>query len=134
MLKRDFNLAQVVSIDLEKKIVDLADTLKKCQDEKKVAEDALENSKKDLEKLKKTHEDDLKLIENLRKDCEKSSKVVYDLRINNADLSTKSSHLAKTLSSKEQQIHDLEKVLSEQSQTVGHAVNDIKEKLKLLFE
>jgi predicted nucleic acid-binding Zn-ribbon protein len=134
MLKRDFNLAQVVSIDLEKKIVDLADTLKKCQDEKKVAEDALENSKKDLEKLKKTHEDDLKLIENLRKDCDKSSKVVDDLRINNADLSTKSSHLAKTLSSKEQQIHDLEKVLSEQSQTVGHAVNDIKEKLKLLFE
>jgi NADH dehydrogenase FAD-containing subunit len=29
-LKREFNLAQVASIDLEKKVVDLADALKKC--------------------------------------------------------------------------------------------------------
>jgi hypothetical protein len=33
--------------------------LKKCQDEKNIAEAALQDSKKDLEKLKKTHEDDL---------------------------------------------------------------------------
>jgi hypothetical protein len=44
-------LAQVANIDLEKKIVNLADALKRCQDEKKIAEDALESSKKDLEKL-----------------------------------------------------------------------------------
>jgi aspartyl/asparaginyl-tRNA synthetase len=84
--KRDFNLAQFWSIDLEKQIADLADTLKKFQDDKKIAEDALENSKKDLEKLKKPHEDDFKLIENLCKDCDKTSKVAHDLRVSNADL------------------------------------------------
>jgi hypothetical protein len=63
-----------VNLDLEKKVADLADALKKCQDEKKVAEaekkaveDALESSKKDLEKLQKTHDEDLKLIENLQR-------------------------------------------------------------------
>jgi hypothetical protein len=51
-LKREFNLAQVANLDLGKKVVELADALKKCQDEKRVAEDekkdaqgALENSK-----------------------------------------------------------------------------------------
>jgi hypothetical protein len=43
-------------------------------DEKKITEDALENSKKYLEKLQKTHDEDLKLIENLCKDHDKSSK------------------------------------------------------------
>jgi hypothetical protein len=38
-LKRDFNLAQAANLDLEKKVVDLANALKKCQDEKKIAED-----------------------------------------------------------------------------------------------
>jgi archaellum component FlaC len=42
--------------------------LKKCQDEKKIVEDALENSQKEVERLKKTHEDDIKLIENLCQD------------------------------------------------------------------
>jgi predicted nucleic acid-binding Zn-ribbon protein len=46
-LKRDFNLAQAANVDLEKKVAELADALKKCQDEKK-----------DLEKLQKTHDDD----------------------------------------------------------------------------
>jgi hypothetical protein len=53
--KRNFDLAQAANLDLEKKVTDLADSLKKCQDEKKVAEaekkaaeDALESSKKDL--------------------------------------------------------------------------------------
>jgi chromosome segregation ATPase len=112
-LKREFDLAQAASIDLEKNVADLAEALKKCQDEKKIAEDekkvaenALESSKKDLEKLQKTHEEDLKLIENLRKDCDKSSKAAEDLHVNNADL-------AKTLSSKEQRIQDLEKALAE---------------------
>jgi hypothetical protein len=43
-------------------------------------------SKKELEKLQKTHEDDLSLIENLREKHDRSSKVVEDLRANNADL------------------------------------------------
>jgi uncharacterized protein YeeX (DUF496 family) len=63
--------------------------------------------------LKKTHEDDLNLIENLRKDSDKTAKVVDELRVSNAELSIKNSDLAKTLSSKEQKIQDLEKALSE---------------------
>jgi hypothetical protein len=35
-----------VNLDLEKKVAELADALKKCQDEKKSTQDALENSKK----------------------------------------------------------------------------------------
>jgi hypothetical protein len=72
----------------------------------KIAKEALESLKKDLEKLQKTHDDDLRLIENLRKDCDKSSKAAEDFRLNNADL-------AKTLSSKEQNIQDLEKALAD---------------------
>jgi predicted transcriptional regulator len=34
-LKRDFNLAQAANVDLEKKVAELADALKRCQDEKK---------------------------------------------------------------------------------------------------
>jgi hypothetical protein len=63
--------------------------------------------------LKKTREDDLNLIENLRKDSDKTAKVVDELRVSNAELSIKNSDLAKTLSSKEQKIQDLEKALSE---------------------
>jgi methylthioribose-1-phosphate isomerase len=81
-LKRDFNLAQATNVDLEKKVAELADALKKCQDEKKVTEDGKKiaeevvgNSKKELGKLQKTHDEDLKLIENLHKDHDKSSKV-----------------------------------------------------------
>jgi hypothetical protein len=125
-LKREFNLAQVANIDLEKKVADLADALKKCQDEKKVAEAALENSKKDLEKLQKTRDEDLKLIENLRKDYDKSSKAVDDLRVNNTDL-------VKTLSSKEQRIQDHEKVLAERDEIFVQEIDKIKMKLKLLF-
>jgi hypothetical protein len=51
-------LAQAANVDLEKKVVELVDALKRCQDEKNVAEDgkrvaeeALESSKKNLEKL-----------------------------------------------------------------------------------
>jgi chromosome segregation ATPase len=99
-LKREFNLAQVASIELEKHVADLADSLKKCQDEKKIAETALEDSKKDLKKLKITHKDDLSLIENPCKDFDKIAKAVNELRVSNAELSTKNSDLAKTLSSK----------------------------------
>jgi hypothetical protein len=88
---------------------------------------ALENSKKDLEKLQNTHEEDLKLIENLRKDHDKSSKVVEDLRAKNVDL-------AKTLSSKEQKIRDLEKALADREESSGKEVAEIKSKLELLFE
>jgi hypothetical protein len=104
MLKRDFNLAQAANVDLEKKVAELADALKKCQDEKKIAEDGkkvteetLKNTRRELEKLQKTHDVDLRLIENLCKDHDKSSKAAKDLRVNNADL-------AKTLSRKEQKI------------------------------
>jgi hypothetical protein len=127
-------LAQSANLDLEKKVVELADALKKCQDEKKITEDgkkiveeALESSKKDLEKLQKIHDEDLKLVENLRKDHDKSSKTAEDLRINNADL-------AKTLSGKEQKIQEHDKALADRDEASGKEVLDIKNKLKLLFE
>jgi hypothetical protein len=69
----------------------------------------------------------LKLIENLRKDHDKSSKAAEDLRVNNANL-------AKTLSSKEQKIKDLEKALADQKETSEQEINSVKTKLKLLFE
>jgi Rad3-related DNA helicase len=123
-----------VNVDLEKKVTELAEALKRCQDEKKIAEDgkriaeeALESSKKDLEKLQKTHDDDLRLIENLRKDYDKSSKAAEDLRFNNADL-------AKTLSSKEQKIQDLEKTLADREEAFGREISDIRNKLELLFK
>jgi hypothetical protein len=50
-LKRNFNLAQAVNLDLEKKVAELAEALMQCQDGKKIAEEALEQSKKDFEKL-----------------------------------------------------------------------------------
>jgi Zn-dependent M32 family carboxypeptidase len=114
-------------MDLEKKVAELVDALKKCQDEKKVTEEALGNSRKDFEKLQKTHDDDLRLIENLRKDCDKSSKAAEDLRVNNADL-------AKTLSSKEQKIQDLEKALADQREASEKEISEIRNKLELLFK
>jgi predicted nucleic acid-binding Zn-ribbon protein len=88
-LKREFNLAQAANIDLEKKVVDLVDALKKCQDEKKIAEDALESSQKEVERLKKTYEDDIKLIENLCQDSDKSVKTIDELRSAKTELSTR---------------------------------------------
>jgi tyrosyl-tRNA synthetase len=73
-LKRKFNLAQSANLDLEKKVAELAETLRQCQDGKKIAKEALEQSKEDFEKLQKTHDDDLSLIENLRKNHDKSLK------------------------------------------------------------
>jgi predicted nucleic acid-binding Zn-ribbon protein len=93
-LKRNFALAQSANLNLEKKVVELAEALKHCQDEKKSADEALEQSERDLEKLQKTHDDDLSLIENLCRNYDKSSKMAKDLRANNADL-------ARSLSSKE---------------------------------
>jgi septal ring factor EnvC (AmiA/AmiB activator) len=93
-VKRIFALAQAANLDIEKKVAELAEALKRCQDEKKATEEALDRSKKDLEKLQKTHDDDLRLIENLHKDPNKSLKTAEDLCTNNADL-------AKSLSSKE---------------------------------
>jgi hypothetical protein len=133
-LKRDFNLSLAANVDLEKKVAELAEALKNCQDakkiandDKKIAEEAFERSKKDLEKLQKTHDDDLRLIENLRKDHKKSSKTAEDLRIKNTDL-------AKTLSSKEQKIQDLEKALADRDEDPGRSISDINNKLKLLFK
>jgi hypothetical protein len=126
-LKRNFALAQSANLDLEKKVAELAEALKHCQDEKKVADEALEQSKRDLEKLQKNHDDDLSLIENLRRNHDKSSKITEDLRANNADL-------ARSLSSKERRIQDLEKALTEQREASGKKVSDIINKLKVLFE
>jgi hypothetical protein len=69
----------------------------------------------------------LRLIENLRKDHDKSSKTAEDLRVNNADL-------AKTLSSKEQRIHDLEKALADRDEVSKGEILDIHNNLKLLFK
>jgi hypothetical protein len=122
-----FNFSRAANLDLEKKVSELAEALKRCQDEKKIAEEAIKHSKKDLEKLQKTHDDDLKLIENLRKDHDKSSKTAEDLRINNADL-------AKTLSNKEQNILELEKALADRNEAYGKEILDILNKLKLLVK
>jgi hypothetical protein len=52
-LSRDFKLSRAVNSDLEKKVGELAVALKKCQDEKKAAEEAAESSRKDLEHFRK---------------------------------------------------------------------------------
>jgi hypothetical protein len=39
-LNRDFNLSRGANVDLEKKVAELAEALKRCQDEKKVVEEA----------------------------------------------------------------------------------------------
>jgi hypothetical protein len=126
-LKRNFALAQSAYLDLEKKVDELAEALKHCQDEKKIADEALKQSKKDLEKLQKTHDNDLSLIENLRKTHDKSSKIAEDLRAKNADL-------ARSQSSKEQKIQDLKKALAEQREASGKKISDIIDMLKVLFE
>jgi hypothetical protein len=125
-IKRNFAIAQSANLDLEKKVAELAEALKICQDEKKVAGEALEQSKKELEKLQKTHEDNLSLIENLRKNHDKSSKIVEDLRANNADL-------ARSLSGKDQRIQDLEKALTGERESSGRRVAEIVNGLKALF-
>jgi chromosome segregation ATPase len=126
-LERSFALAQSANIELERKVTELADALKISQDEKKVAGAALEQSKKELEKVQKAHEDDLSLIENLREKHERASKIAEDLRTNNASL-------AKSLSAKDHKIVDLEKALAEQSEASKRSTSDILEKLKLLYE
>jgi hypothetical protein len=126
-LKRSFALAQSANLDLEKKVAELAEALKICQDEKKVAEVVLEQSKKELEKVQKTHEDDLSLIENLHEKHDRASKTAEDLRVNNANL-------AKSLSVKDWKILDLEKALAEQNDASKKNLSDILEKLNLLFE
>jgi hypothetical protein len=47
-VKRNFTLAQSVNLDLEKKVAELAEALKHCQDEKKVVEEAAEIPEKGL--------------------------------------------------------------------------------------
>jgi vacuolar-type H+-ATPase subunit I/STV1 len=101
---------------------------------KKNAEGALEDSLKELEKLKKTHEDDLTLIENLRQDSDRNTKTIDELRAAKTELSTRNSDLVKTLSSKEQKIQDLEKALSERCEASRQEIDEITNKLKLLFE
>jgi hypothetical protein len=66
------------------------------------------------------------LIENLRKNFDKSSKTVKDLRVNNANL-------AKTLSSKEQKIQDLERALASQKEASERETSEIRNSLELVF-
>jgi hypothetical protein len=80
-----------------------------------------------LEKLQKTHDDDLSLIENLRKTHDRSSKIAEDFRANNADL-------ARSLSGKDKKIQDLEKALTEQREASRRKISDIVDRLKVLFE
>jgi cell division septum initiation protein DivIVA len=67
------------------------------------------------------------LIEILRKDHDKSLKTAEDLRTNNADL-------AKSLSTKEQKIQDLERALAEQREASGKDISEIINKLHLLYK
>jgi type IV secretory pathway VirJ component len=126
-LKRSFALAQSADVELEKKVAELAEALKASQDAKGLVESALEQSKKELEKVRKSHEDDLSVIENLREKHERAMKIAEDLRINNASL-------AKSLSVKDRKILDLEKALAEQSEASKKNASEILEKLKLLYE
>jgi type IV secretory pathway VirJ component len=125
-LERNFALTQSTNLELEKKVAELAEALKTSHDEKKVAEAALEESKKELEKVQKSHEDDLSLIEKLREKQERATKIAEDLRINNASL-------AKSLSTKDRKIVDLEKALAEQGEASKKNTSEILEKLKLLY-
>jgi hypothetical protein len=47
-LSRNFKLSRAANSDLEKKVSELAEALKKCQDEKKIVEEPAENSRKGL--------------------------------------------------------------------------------------
>jgi hypothetical protein len=114
-------------MELEKKVAELAKALKISHDEKKVAEATLEQSKKELEKVQKAHEDDLSLIENLRVKHERATKIAEDLRINNASL-------AKSLSAKNRKIVDLEKALTELDAASKKNTSETLGKLKLLYE
>jgi type IV secretory pathway VirJ component len=126
-LERNFTLAQSANMELEKKVAELAEALKTSHDEKKIAEATLEQSKKELEKVRKSHEDDLSVIEKLREKQEQATKAAEDLLINNASL-------AKSLSAKDRKIVDLEKALAEQSEASKKNTSEILEKLKLLYE
>jgi type IV secretory pathway VirJ component len=114
-------------MELVKKVAKLAEALKTSHNEKKVAEATLEQSKKELEKVRKSHEDDLSVIEKLREKQERATKTAEDLRINNASL-------AKSLSAKDRKIVDLEKALAEQSEASKKNTSEILKKLKLLYE
>jgi type IV secretory pathway VirJ component len=107
-------------------VAELAEALKRSHDEKKVAEATLEESKKELEKVRKSHEDDLGIIEKLRQKQERAAKIAEDLRINNASL-------AKSLSIKDRKIVDIEKALAEQGEASKKNTLEILGKLKLLY-
>jgi hypothetical protein len=90
-------------------------------------ESALEQSKHELEKVQKSHKDDLSVIENLREKHERATKIAEDFHNNNASL-------AKSLSTKDRKIQDLEKALTEQNAASKRNTSEILEKLKLLYE
>jgi chromosome segregation ATPase len=64
--KRDLDKIQALNLELEKQIMKLKESLKKSEEEKKLAETTLRDLRKDHNKLSKAHEDELKVIQNLR--------------------------------------------------------------------
>jgi hypothetical protein len=66
------------------------------------------------------------VIEKLRQQQERAAKIAEDLRINNASL-------AKSLSTKDRKIVDLEKALTEQSEASKKHISEILGRLKLLY-
>jgi hypothetical protein len=66
------------------------------------------------------------VIEKLRQQQERAAKIAEDLRINNASL-------AKSLSSKDQKIVDLEKALAAESEASKKHISEILGRLKLLY-
>jgi hypothetical protein len=67
------------------------------------------------------------VIENLQGKHDMAMKIAEDLRTNNASL-------AKSLSTKDRKIQDLEKALAEQNAASKRTTSEILEKLKLLYE
>jgi predicted nucleic acid-binding Zn-ribbon protein len=133
-LKHNLDKIQASNLELEKQIVELKESLKKSSEEKRLADIALHDLKKEQDKLAKTREDDLKMIQNLGQDAYKSTNTINELRGTNAELATKNTDLVKPLSMKEQTIFNLEKALYEQNESLSKDAVGIRQSFKLLFE
>jgi DNA repair exonuclease SbcCD ATPase subunit len=124
-LKRDLENTQTSNLDLYKQIKELKESLKKSHEEKKLVDVALRNLK-DHDKLAKAHDNDLKMIQNLRKYVDKSITAINELCGANAELVTRNVDLAKTLSTREKTILNLEKVLTERCEAMSKGAEGIR--------
>jgi septal ring factor EnvC (AmiA/AmiB activator) len=125
-LKRDLENTQTSNLDLYKQIKELKESLKKSHEEKKLVDVALRNLKKDHDKLAKAHDNDLKMIQNLRKYVDKSIIAINEPCGANAELVTRNVDLAKTLSTREKTILNLEKVLTERCEAMSKGAEGIR--------